>query len=167
VIKGGIKTLADLHSRCVLDDETDCLVFTGIDGRRVSNVWMRGHGSVSVVKAMRLLTLGDAPEGLIWSPRCLNMRCCKREHWRLTTRSEQMRAIRPSLTPDHRAAIAVSVRASRGKVGHELAEKLRASTKTLSELAAETGLDRSTISNVRRGSSWGLMRAASVFAWRP
>lgn len=167
--KDGIRALADLQARCKIDEATGCLLFAGPSAPSSSDVWLPGHGAMSIRKAMRILTLGQEPDGQVWAPMvCLQRRCCNPKHWRLTTLSNYWAALRPTLKPDHRAAITVSVRKARGKVDERLAAQIRISEGTCDELAALHRVDRSTISSIRRGATWKpTVAGASAFAWRP
>ena len=167
--KDGIRTLADLHLRCRHDDETGCLIFIGPRAPSSSDVWLPGHGATSICKAMRILALGQQPEGKVWAPMvCMQRRCCNPKHWRVTTLSDYWSALRPVLKPDHRAAITVSVRKARGKVDERLAAQIRTAEGTCNELAALHQVDRSTISSIRRGVTWKpTVAGASAFTWRP
>jgi len=167
--KDGIRTLADLQLRCHHDQDSGCMVFDGPMAPSSSDVWLPGFGAMSIRKAMRILILGDEPSGSVWAPMvCMQRRCCNPKHWRLTTQSAYWSKLRPTLTADHRAKIAIGVRQARSNVTPELAADIRLAEDTCDALAELHQVDRSTISAIRSGRTWKpTVAGASVFTWRP
>lgn len=160
----GINTLEDLFSRCERNEMTRCLLWPN---KGYGAVWIptlkQAH---SVTAAFTLLTARKLKTGQQWYATCGNVRCV--EHRAIGTSSDAMRAIRPTLTPIHKARITAAVRKAKGKYSPELAADIRNSTDTLASAAARTGLDMTTISAVRRGKLWAESTvSSSVFSWRP
>jgi hypothetical protein len=72
--------------------------------------------------------------------------------------------LRPSLTPQHRAAITVAARRARGKITSEVAALIRAADGTGVEIGALHGLGESQTMKIRRGLAWAPLPWSSVFA---
>ena len=163
----GIRTLADLQSRCRHDDETGCLVFPAKQGNgciRLSDF----RCAASVTKAMSLLCVGCVmPRGETFLPTCGNVMCCNEKHRRIGTKAELMRMLQPSIPPDLRARITAGARRrSNSKLDAARAAQIRLSDGTCTAVAREFGVSPSLVSDIRNGRAWRQESAsASVFSW--
>jgi 5-methylcytosine-specific restriction endonuclease McrA len=165
--RDGIRTLADLQSRCRRDDETGCLVYPG--SKRGSCLRLPDFGcSASVTKAMSLLCVGCVmPLGEAFIATCGNVMCCNDKHRRIGTKAELMRLLQPSIPPDLRAKItAGSRRRSNSKLDATRAAQIRLSDGTCTDVARQFGVSPSLVSDIRNGRVWRQeSAAASVFSW--
>jgi hypothetical protein len=112
---------------------------TSVQMRRV--VWERERAPIPVGK-MVTTTCG--------SPLCLN-----HEHMALTTKAAVIKKVwaRPDAKVKKFLA-SIRSRATRGKLDMEKARYIRASNKTLKELAEEFGVSTSLVGGVRQGLRW-------------
>lgn len=165
--KDGIHTMDDLIERCRLDDFTGCLVWEGPVHRGSGAVWIPQLGQArSVTSAFGLLNGEKLKAGQVWYAACGNVLCIA--HRKRGTNSDAMRAVRPTLDPQHRARITLAARKRFGKYNAELASEIRSSTDSHKAAAVRTGLNESTISKIRNGVMWVETTASSsVFNWRP
>lgn len=97
---------------------------------------------------------GPIPDGLMVTVSCGNPRCVK--CLELVTFSEVNRRTwqRPDIRARRVEAFTRSSRALRAKLDMEKARYIRATDKTLVEVAAELGISVNLASNVRRGVAW-------------
>lgn len=163
----GIHTMDDLIGRCKRDDMTGCMVWAGPAHKGSGAVWLPAlNQSRSVTAAYSLLRGTKLPAGKKWFATCGNVLCI--EHRRIGTASDAMRAVRPALSPEHRARITAGKRRSGGKYSPQLAAEIRASSDPIAVAAVRFGVHESTISKVRLGQMWvDAAPNSSVFAWRP
>jgi hypothetical protein len=166
----GIYTLEDLKSRCKVDDMTGCLVWQGSTIKSGGAVWLPALKQArSVTGAFNFLKPDSRREGgKHWIASCGNSLCADESHRVIGTLSDAMRAVRPTLTPQHRAKIAATTRKNNGKHSNELAAYIRSSTESTAALAKFAGLHESTICKIRSGEMWASHAVnSSVFTWRP
>lgn len=104
--KDGVRTLADLRSRCVISDETDCWIWRGATSRRrnakgnpsgqpAGRVWLPDTGKAeTTVRASWLLSgrsLG--PGEVVWHHRCTEPLCINPDHCRAGTKQRMYAAM--------------------------------------------------------------------------
>lgn len=156
-----------LHERC--DEFGDCLLWKlGIrkSGAPTANIARRGGASVRNHVYVNIygkkLRAGFAPFPACGNPRCLARDCLvQRERGQIVSAGCDRLKLMPArlLKFQHQAVIA-----GHAKLGPTQAAEIRASDKGTRELAAEYGVNRSTICRIRARTSWAPCRAAtSIF----
>lgn len=166
----GVYTLDDLQGRCKPDELTDCLILPGSAKKGSVYVWLPVlQRPVPVSRALAVLSDLKLKKGQMLVPRCGNHACTKMTHRYVGTRSELMKEMRPTLSPQHRMRIAASHRArEESKFCPELRRQIIGSDETHQALGAKLGLDPSVIGRIKKGESWReAAPAASVFTMRP
>lgn len=171
---GGIRSVKDLMDRCVVDEFCGCWRYAGSvpdDGPKLhlrlgdKQVVMRGRRG-----AVCLSTGKGVPKGMVvYATRdCEHMDCVNPDHCRVGTRADRGRS-RRGREPTLRMLQANTANGmKRAKLTPEAAKAIRASNKTIVQLAAEYGVMTSRISAVRLGQAWKeTLDGASVFSWRP
>lgn len=95
------------------------------------------------------LSVGPIPAGKIICHRCDNPRCVNPDHLFLGTRPEN------SADMLRKGRSAKGERHSQSKLTERDVLAIRADARTQRIVAAEYGIDRVTVSDIRRGKSWG------------
>lgn len=162
----GVRTLADLKGRCVVDALTGCWVWQGARTRGDGgNVWIDGQ-STTLGAAICRLKLGRPPApGEVWHVTCRNTRCANPAHRRAGTKSTMMLAAGIKRTP---AQVARSA-AHKRKLSPEQVAWIRSAVDVpLPEVAAATGVSVKHACSVRSGRRMPLGGlGVSAFTWRP
>jgi hypothetical protein len=163
----GVRTLADLLARCVLDEITGCMVVDAPKRKGSVVLWLPVLGRpVTLAKALAVLLGKDLKPGQRWVPRCGETACANPEHRFIGTRSDLMRILRPTLDPLHRMRIAAGHwKRETCKYSPELRAEILSSEENGRTIAARLGVHNSVISDIRRGKAWRQAApASSVFA---
>ena len=163
----GVRTMADLLARCVVDEITGCMVLDAPKRKGSVHLWLPALGRpVTLAKALAVLLGKELQPGQRWVPRCGETACANPEHRFIGTQSDLMRILRPTLEPLHRMRIAAGHREREGcKYSPQLRAEILASDETGRTIAARLGLHNSVISKIRQGKAWRQAApASSVFA---
>lgn len=165
----GIRTVADLQSRCWVDEQTACWHWRGgRDGNSRPSMWipaLRRSGSLGVLAC--LLTTGAGPKrGQNWHCICTTPDCGNPEHRTCGTRSSQMRALGMTRNPLQRARISAGKLAN-GKLTDAQRREIAGSTEFLRVLAERYGISTSQAHKLRSTRQPLHSAGASVFNWRP
>ncbi len=165
----GIRTLADLKARCVIDDVTGCWVYKARENYRhpVVTTPLMGR-SVGLGILIALVTTGKAPDkGMTNYAKCGHKACCNPRHRVIGTKQEAQKHWAKPCPPERRARISLARRAG-SSVDESVIEAIRLSDKSASSIAAEHGVSKSYACRIRTNKVRApLMNGASVFAWRP
>lgn len=159
----GIKTVSDIHDRCLPPDEKGCRIWAGAIRGDSARVWLSDlSGPASLGRALYFTTLGKLPpRGIYYVPTCGHANCATLEHRRVGKRGTLAKLTLPVTRP-------VS---SGRKPRHQaytpaLAAHIRASEASCVELAKTIGVSKTLVGKVKRGKAWTeSMPAASVFSW--
>lgn len=176
----GVRTIADLQARCVIDEITGCWNWAGAyNSARGGNnpvTYLPRHERVfSCMRAALLLTRFEKePEKLdglrVWA-KCWNRKCCNPEHCRSGTTAQHGAAISKAGHQKGRASrILANTKSGRkkSKLSAQLVLEIRASGLNGTEVARKFGLKKSQAYRVLNGQVWPeVAPAASVFSWRP
>ncbi len=173
---GGIRTLADLMGRCVIDRDTACWHLRTARGKpmardSVHRVWLFGAGVRSATRvAWELRHETQVPPGLVVSRACRSYDCVNPAHLRCWSKAEEGELLRRK--GHHRGSVArkVANRANarcRSKLTPELAQWVRESPQTLVSAAHALDVAPSLVGNIRTGKAWRTDAGTSVFSWRP
>ena len=162
----GVRTLADLLARCVVDEITGCMVVNATKRKGSVTLWLPVLGRpVTLAKALAVLMGKDLKPGQRWVPSCGETACANPEHRFIGTRSDLMRILRPTLDPLHRMRIAAGHRERKScRYSPELRAEIIASDESGKAIGKRLGLNDSVISRIRLGQAWrDAAPAASVF----
>ena len=162
-----IRTLADFQGWCKPDELTGCLVMPGKIHKGSVYVWIKAAGrAVPVSSALALLSGAKLGKGQTLIPRCGNPACAEMTHRFVGTRSDLMKVVRPTLSPQHRMRIAAAHRArDESKYSPELRADIKNSDESCVALGEKLGLHQSVIWRIRMGRTWReTAPAASVFS---
>lgn len=162
--RGGIRTWEDVERRAVVDDETECLNIRGAVKHGSTIVWVPA-ASDRAIRATAVFShfFGDPGPGLKWIATCGNVGCFNRKHRKPGTHSEQMKLLRPRLDAVHIAKIAKTHQTRVPvKLTADVLAPVRAGEKSSKELAAELGIDYTTVLRAINGRGW--REAPSVFS---
>lgn len=89
-----MRTLADLASRCIINEATGCWHWRGAKEQRsghAPSIWIKGIGATSLQVALPMLALGRrAAPGVRYVPTCGNLHCLNFSHRREGTQQELM-----------------------------------------------------------------------------
>lgn len=175
----GIRSLADLRSRCYIDPDTECWHCRTTLRFGVPNFRLRmPDGTMPVVSGRRgvmlLLTSFRMPASHVAfaRPGCTAIDCVNPDHTTSGTRKALGDAMRrrgsTAPKPDRLVAITRNARARAStKLSIDKAREIRASDKTSDELSEQYGVPASNIRAIRRGVAWKetALPAASVFSF--
>jgi hypothetical protein len=186
----GIKTLADIKGRCVIDSETGCWLWRGAmstDGRRkgqpTSRVWIPQSqhtpgGTTTAPRAAWMLSGRElSPEQIVWRHVCGNAACINPAHGKAGTRQDMFADLvacgrlrgdprRAAINARNRASQLVSVERVRQ------AEALFAGGWLQKDIVKLMRIGNDTAAKIRRGLHPNCAKApstvpvASVFGWR-
>jgi hypothetical protein len=142
----GIRSIADLRGRCVIDAITGCWHFKGS-----TRLWLPALGRrTSLGGAICTLITGAPPApGVFWFCTCETRECANPAHRRAGNRSEQMLVVGHRHTPGARARMARSMR-ERSRLSEETIAEIRAAEGTLKEIGARFGIHFSHAARIRR-----------------
>jgi hypothetical protein len=128
---------------------------------RYGTIQAGGKGSSTLLahRVSYMLSHGDIPPGMVVMHVCDNRSCVKPDHLRLGTLSENTRdAINKGRFPQ--ASAGFPRNSPKGSahpnalINDDIVRSIRASKLPVGKLAAELGLSRYVVSDVRRGKSW-------------
>lgn len=159
----GIRTIADIKDRCVIDDITGCWNWAGARNDSGTPVlWFPElRKRISIGIALCVLTTGERPaKGKMWLPVCRNQCCGNPEHRKPGTAKQ--RSSKAKKSPAHTAKMTAAVR-RRSKVTEEIVAAIRASDRTLAEESAIHGISASQAGRIRRWDNWRPVCVNSVF----
>lgn len=184
----GVRTLADIKARCVIDADTGCWHWRSAMSRSLTRkvspsprVWLPdglGDGRPAIAtaaKAAWMLAGRELPGGhVVWRSVCARSDCVNPEHGAAGTRQAMHRAIADSgRLRGNPARAAINARNRMAMVTPlavvRQAEAMIDAGRLLKDVRAELGLSESTVTLIRRGlhpHSAGrnnLVRGASVF----
>lgn len=160
---GSIQTLDDLMGRCVVDELTDHWVWKG--GRSqgcpraywihpVTGKEITGHAR----RAAKVLQRGaELPKGHRAYLICDNPLCVNPAHIAVGTRKQECAFhVKQGLYRNNprRKAASLEVNRAKSSLTMEIAEYIRSSPKMGIELAAELGVSRTAVSNIRIGKTF-------------
>lgn len=168
---GGIRTLADLRSRCYVDADTKCWHWRGATlkrkgGGQEPRVWMAdARKSETLPRAAWQLSGKNAPAGrwTCWRT-CRSESCGNPAHLMAGTKAEWGAWVKGLgyLRGDPVRSITNRRNQKNALLTMELAQWARESPQTGAEVAHALGVSDTTVSRVRLGQTYS-MRAASVF----
>jgi hypothetical protein len=179
---GAVRTLADLHGRCVENEETGCWHMRDGEGRPLKLSaskqprvhWYETQKPISARRLGWLLSNPGktVPRGKQIAVICGHADCINPKHTRPMSVAEvgalTSRDGRAS-TPAKRAHMTRMARSSRRvKLTFELAQWARESGQTQVEVAWALDCAQGQISKIRRNEAWcvaPVVRGASVFSW--
>lgn len=178
---GGVRTLEDLRIRCVMCD--GCWLWRGALSSRKTEA---GRPSVSVCgssmtgrRAALMLAGVEIKPGHVAVPKktCTENLCINPAHSEAISGNEHRKRIALACSWKTQAQKVIRGRKRRGslaKLTPDQVREIRARPSERSDdLAAEFGVSRNTINDIRSGTTWRdvggpeLVANASVFAWRP
>jgi hypothetical protein len=160
---GGIRTLADVRTRCTVDADSGCWIWQGAFTNKRSSVvpmtWFPAeHRIVPVTRLVWQLSGEDPATPSVWRT-CSNKRCCSRAHLAGGTKAEWGAFVRS--TGRWQGKPETAARNRQSKIDHGLAKLTPALAAMIhhsplrgSDLAKMLGVSPSVISSVRLGKSW-------------
>lgn len=176
---GTIRSLEDLRSRCVINDETGCWVFRSGEKYGAPRAYFThpGTGDKLVWTATKVAwIMAGNPEPAkgvkVYRYQCMAECCVNPDHLRAGT-SKQIGACitRHGKHIGRPERIAVNTRNARKRssLTPEIVREIRASNEGNTELGRRMGIPHNIVSQVRHGRSWQDVAApnSSVFSWRP
>ena len=149
-LKGHHVSLEKKFFRCV-DKSDGCWIWTGPTYKGYGRVWVKGK-TIRAHRASWMLANGEIPNGLLVLHKCDNASCVNPSHLYLGTHQDNMR------DKVERDRCAHSNR--RGEKGGRavLTEadvlRIRSDARMNKDIANEYGVDRSTISDIKRRKTW-------------
>lgn len=177
---GGIRTVADLRSRCSVDEYTECWHWqlsmvqgapkvhfvTPDTGKRIG---MRGRRAAVYLDKGHNIEMGRS---VFARAMCKSLDCVNPEHSRAGNRDTMGRALAESGRAKNllskRAASTATARRTRAKITMDDARQIRVSDETQAALAKQYGIAQSAIWAIKTGKAWCEHAPnASVFTWRP
>jgi hypothetical protein len=152
-MRAGIRTRADLKSRCTVDVDTGCWRWTGArDVNGQPRLWLPALCTVVTLGvAACYIRTGARPEkGQIWHAVCATRECANPAHRAPGTRSSLMLGLGMQRTPLQRAHYSAGRRA-RDELSEADIEFIRSCGLTLREICARVGISENYARSVRRG----------------
>jgi hypothetical protein len=128
-----------------------CWNWTGPKRKGYGHVWVNGK-TVRAHRASWMLVNGEIPDGLFVLHKCDNPSCVNPDHLYLGTHTDNMK---DKVERDRCAHLD-----RRGELGgrsvltNEIVLSIRADSRINKDVAEHYGVDRSTISDIRRRKSW-------------
>ena len=159
---GGIRSVADVRLRCVIDAECGCWHLRTPHGRlqprhRVHRLWLHGRGSVSATRAVWELQHGKPmPRGRRAVRMCDSYDCANPEHIRALLHREAQRHIVGhwhQMTLARQQALTALQRSSRRFTAEQLAE-IRLGNQSAAALARKWGCSATAVCDVRNGKTY-------------
>lgn len=168
---GGVRTIAGLKDRCVVDEITGCWLWRfARNSKGAPSLQYPPLGRVvSLGVAIGHLRTGKPPKpGVVWHCTCETRQCANPDHRRAGTRSSQMLAAGIKRSPQTRAKIIAGKRRT-SKVSDADVSEIRASTMTLAEISQRYNITEGYACEIRSGKRRSPLAApgSSVFFWRP
>ncbi len=183
----GVRSLEDIRSRCVIDDETGCWLWRGAMSKRrngrgqpTGRVWLPGVDGGVIETAARAAWLLSgrriASGNVVWRSLCTDSTCINPEHGKSGTRPAMHAAFVADgrLRGDPRRAAANTKNFARQFLPVETvrkAEAMFAAGVMQKTVRAELGISAGVAARIRKGlhpncaSAQRVVPAASVFAW--
>lgn len=164
----GIRTMADLLDRCVVDELTGCWRYRGSKSAHGEpKIWSAAIGqSVTVGTLIALFTTGERPEpGVVWRRMCETSCCANPAHRKKSDRHTASRASSAEKSPLHRARISATKRAQSKHCNEAIAAAIRASTETLRVLSERYGMSIESCSDIRRLEQWKPVGVSVFSSW--
>ena len=164
----GVRTMADIHDRCRIDEETGCWVWAYAARRNMPRIWIADlRTCLNGGAALHWLQFGKKPpKGKLYIATCGNTLCMNPEHRRMGTQRTLQKMHSADQPQESRARMALTHRKRTG-TPPEVIEAVRAATGTLAEIGAAHGMSQMRVWRIRTGQRWGALHAASVFNYRP
>ena len=186
----GIRTLAGIKGRCVIEAETGCWLWRGAfsckasgRGQPTSRVWIPGwqakSGTTTTAPRAAWLLAGNdlPPNGVVWRHVCRNSECINPKHGKGGTRAQMFEAFvadgrmrgdpkRAAVNAQNRRSQLVSVERVRE------AEAMFAAGALQKDVCAALSLGNAAAAKIRKGQhpnssgARATIPAASVFGWR-
>lgn len=168
---GGVRTIADLKDRCVVDEITGCWIWRAArDSNGVPSLQYPPLGRVvSLGVAIGHLRTGEpSPPGVVWHRTCETRQCANPDHREAGTRSTQMLAAVIKRSPQTRAKITAGKRRA-SKLSEADVAEIRGSDMKLAEIMERYSITRGYACELRSGKRRAPLAApgSSAFAWRP
>lgn len=169
---GGVVTLDHLRERCVIDADTGCWSYRP-QGKESAQVAIHGSANFKVRRAALMLAGVAIPKGhMVWAKACCaSKHCANPQHTRTGTRKEwgKWLAAQGSMKglPAKVAANARTAMKRRALTDEQVREVLE-SDQSMTALARDLSVPRSTIKRIRQGTGYlSARKGSSVFSWRP
>lgn len=177
---GGVRTLAGMKDRCVINDETGCWEWQQTadvhTGGTLPRVWLADLNKCTTAMRGAWMLAGRRPlrKGeVIWRT-CRNGLCCNPDHLKAGTKAQwgAWAHDQGHLRGDPvRAATARARRLAASPVTMETAQWARESQQFGADVAHALGVTASVVSRIRLGRTFVPVRTASIFAfgqaWQP
>lgn len=152
-------TLPMIHGRC--EEVGECLIWTQSASGSGTPYAQHGGKVTNMRRLVYELSEGEPlPADRVVRMCCGSTLCLQREHMKASTRGQLIRDMARQgklSSPSASASKLVAARkraAERNGMNMERANKIRAETGTLAEIAARNGMHKSTVSTIRRGATW-------------
>lgn len=165
----GIRTLADLRDRCVVDEITGCWLWHGALCGSTPSMRIPALGrNVGAGIAICYLTTGKEPEaGVVWHRTCRTITCACPEHRMAGTRKTQMAFMSEiAKSPLTRGRIARARRAQ-SPISDEVVLDIRNGEGTGSEMAAKHGISITHACRIRRQETRRPIGVSAFSSWGP
>ena len=177
---GAVRTLADLHGRCVEDQETGCWHLRDGNGRpmkrhhnKVPTIYVHAEQrKLSARRVAWLLGRGEIPAGKFVAMTCGTWDCVNPKHLAVMTAAEIGALVVSdgrSKTARKRANCVHQARnRARTRFTMELAQWVRESSQKQIDIAHAMDTTQQRISDIKRGLIWRSdtgIRGNSVFSW--
>jgi hypothetical protein len=186
---GGIRTLADIKARCIVDEETGCwewgLSYSHSKTRKVSPIprchILKSDGKRTLTTTCKAAWLISGrklrSDYVVYRAVCWNTKCCNPDHLRAGTMKQMGAAIsKAGVLRGNPHRVMANTRNNNSQATPrevvERAESLFAAGWKLADVAREIGVHKDTARLIRRGThrnSTGRqagMSLSSVFGWR-
>jgi hypothetical protein len=159
---GGVRTVADVRLRCVMDAGCDCWHLRSPRGRpmpmdRVHKMWVHGRGSMSATRAVWELAHGrPMPQGRRAVRMCGTYDCANPAHIRALSESQAQRHYTGKgyeMSPARRQHLQKLQRARR-RFTPEQVREVRLSALPAAALARQFGFSQSSVAAIRRGETY-------------
>lgn len=159
---GGVRSVADVRLRCVLDADSGCWHLRTGHGKpqplgRVQRIWVHGRGSVSATRAVwELAHEAPLPRGRRAVRVCGSYDCANPEHIRALSHADAQRRIVGKwheMTPRRRANLE-RIQRSRRKFTSQQVLEVRLGTESVAALARKWGVSRTALQAIRDGKTY-------------
>lgn len=179
----GVRSLADIRSRCVIDAETGCWIWRGafsvkVGGHATPRVWLANERRAEIAGRAAWLLSGRKlkPGAVVWRSACTDTRCINPEHAKAGTRTQMHASFVADgrLRGDPKRAIANAKNCAKQLLPVETvrrAEAMFAAGVMQKDVRSEFGISSDTAARIRKGlhpncaASQRVLPSASVFAW--
>lgn len=150
-----------LQSRILVKPETGCWIYMGVSGEGLVDLYPRTKVRGKTILIHRLsymLYVGPIPDGLDLLHSCNNPHCCNPAHLRAGTHTENMQD-KVLANTQHRPTGGKNVKA---KLSEEQVRLILADPRKVSVIAAEYGVTRTNIHDIRARNTWTHIDATAV-----